>query len=100
MNFNRRSDLRVPVRCEVKLQPLADTSLIQEGQVQDISAGGMQILADRPYPVHSQVLLDFECKELGWGHLTSFLASVMWIDPHPTNGHCRLGVKFSDSSEL
>lgn len=100
MHFNRRSDLRVPVSCEVQLQPLSETTHSHQGLVQDISVGGMQILADQPYSLNSQVLLDFECKELGWAHLTSFMASVMWVEPHPTHGHCRIGVKFHDSEGL
>jgi Tfp pilus assembly protein PilZ len=63
---------------------------------QDISVGGMQILSDQPYPLNSKVLLAFDCKELGWGQM-SCAASVMWVDPHPTNGRCRLGIKFRDT---
>ena len=100
MHFNRRSDLRVPVRCEVQLQTLSDTTQSHSCRMHDISVGGMKILADQPYPMNSQVLLDFECKELGWGHLVSFMASVMWVDSHPTNGHYRLGVKFHDAGRL
>lgn len=97
MHINRRNDLRVPVDCEVRLQPLSDMEETRRYRVRDISASGMQILTDRPYPVHSDVRLDFDCKELGWGHLSSFPASVMWVAPHPTNGQCRIGVKFRDS---
>lgn len=100
MHFNRRNDLRVPVDCEVHIQPLAGQPQTHACLVQDISVGGMQILTDQLYPLHTELSLDFECKELGWGRLTSFMAAVMWIEPHPTNGHCRMGVKFSDSSGL
>ena len=94
-HLNRRNDLRVPVRCEVELQPLTDTEKNHPDRFisVDLSVGGMQLLADKPYPINSEVMVAFDCKELGWGPF-SCTASVMWVDPHPTNGHCRIGVKF------
>ncbi|MBK1642213.1 hypothetical protein CKO12_10040 [Chromatium okenii] len=95
---NRRNNLRVPVRCEVELQPLNDDASASEPQrllSLDLSVGGMQLIGDCPVPVDSEVFVAFDCKELGWGPF-SCKASVMWVAPHPTNGRCRIGVKFSD----
>ncbi len=94
--YNRRSDFRVPLQCGVQLQSLDATASIHLGVAQNISVSGMQLLADQLYPAGSQVRLAFHCKELGWGPVSSCLASVRWIDAQPIHGQHRLGVKFED----
>lgn len=94
--INRRRDLRVPVECEVTLRSSDGSGPIHRGLSSDVSLGGMQILTDHAYDVHSRLVLAFDCKALGWGTVSSCAASVMWVDPHPIHGRRRFGVKFDN----
>ncbi len=99
---NRRRHPRVPVGCEVQLQPINTpynnaTGCSFESVSRDISAGGMRIWSDRPYPMNTRLLLAFECEALEWTGITSCVGSVVWIDPHPIEGRCLLGIRFGDS---
>ncbi|AFL72532.1 PilZ domain-containing protein [Thiocystis violascens] len=102
---NRRQHPRAPLGCEVQLQPinsqLAGTAGCSYDSVScDISAGGMRIWSDRPYPTKTRLLLAFECDAQGWSGVTSCVGSVVWIDPHPAEGRCLLGIKFGDAEDV
>jgi c-di-GMP-binding flagellar brake protein YcgR len=101
---NRRQHPRVPLGCEVQLQPVNNpfndaAECSSKSISQDISAGGMRIWSDHTYPMHTRLLLAFECEVLNWTGITSCVGSVVWISPQPTEGQCLLGVKFGDEED-
>ncbi|WP_363184048.1 PilZ domain-containing protein [uncultured Thiocystis sp.] len=99
---NRRIHPRVPLGCHVQLQPIrtslaSSTERRSDSISRDISAGGMRIWSDRAYPMHTRLLLAFECDALEWTGITTCVGSVVWVEPDPTAGRCLLGVKFGDT---
>ncbi|MBK5965677.1 hypothetical protein CCR95_16695 [Thiocystis minor] len=99
---NRRLHARVPLGCDVQLQPIStpsasSTKCSYDSISRDISAGGMRIWSDRPYPTQTRLMLAFECDALEWTGITTCVGSVVWVEPDPTAGRCLLGIKFGDT---
>lgn len=105
--INRRRHFRREDCCEVQLQtidapPDASDACSHNCLSRDVSAGGMRLLADRPYSVDSKVLITMECRENGWTRITSRVGTVVWSKLDAPGTHCQLGIHFTDidSSDL
>ena len=106
MSFQRnhpdhRRALRVSMTCAMQVQPLnpptPDAALCsRQSQSRDLSESGMQLWAEHPCPVRSQVLVTFECEKFGEILITSRVGVVIWMTPHAIDHGNVLGVHFED----
>jgi hypothetical protein len=100
--INRRLHNRTPAGYMVQLQPVAG-SLSDEVRnshsyvTRDLSDGGMQLVADRHLPLHTNLLLTFEKREKGWDIVTSCAGLVVWVSPQESDGHFLVGIKFDET---
>ncbi|MBK1641228.1 hypothetical protein CKO12_04930 [Chromatium okenii] len=99
---NRRQHQRSLMEgCEVQLKPM-DAALGEavkcsyDSASRDISDGGMRIWSDRCYPLHTRLLVSFECNVQEWPSVTTRVGVVMWVSPLEEEGRCLLGIKFGD----
>lgn len=100
--LNRRRHHRESMVCEVQVQTM--NLSFQEPELgshfcqsQDISASGVRLLAEHPYPVNTQVLMTLECKEQGWTRITSRVGSVVWSESESDHGQHQFGIQFTDA---
>jgi hypothetical protein len=99
--INRRRHFRRSDCCDVQIQtidaPLNDSEACSHFCVShDVSASGIRLVADRPYPPDSKVLLTMECRQNGWTRIVSRVGSVVWTKQAPGAGHCQIGIRFTD----
>jgi len=99
---NRRQHQRSLMEgCEVQLKPM-DAALGEavkcsyDSASRDISDGGMRIWSDRCYPLHTRLLVSFECDLQEWPSVTTRVGVVMWVNHNIEEGRCLLGIKFGD----
>lgn len=65
---------------------------------QDISLGGMKVLAGCHYPAGTQVHLSFECEKDGMSRVNVCMATVVWAAEAPIEDQWWLGLRFEDKT--
>jgi hypothetical protein len=94
---NRRDSDRNQIDCLIRLEPLGITEHpATEGIVQDASASGAQIWAERPFVVGERLRLRFGCAKAGLTEETSCQATVVWANAEPLEGRWQMGIRFQE----
>jgi hypothetical protein len=73
-------------------------ALPSSGIVQDASASGARVWADRPYGVDEELILRFQCEKIGLTEERRCRALVVWADSQPMEGRWQIGVRFYPDS--
>ena len=103
-SVDRRHDERIATECLVQIQPLdapAESGPdLRPCVTHDLSAHGMGVWVDVPYPGWSHLLMSIEQIEGNATRITSLTGSVVRTHPEQTGGRCLLGIRFAEGQVL
>ncbi len=106
IDADRRCHPRRSVAYGVQLQVIAvlrdDTDSCSHHAIsRDLSERGIQVLAERIYPLQTPIVLAVEDAEQGCERLQFHVGSVVWAHSLPgEQRRCVLGIKFGDGEDL
>ncbi|WP_207168580.1 PilZ domain-containing protein [Thiocystis violacea] len=100
----RRRHPRFGLEFDVQMQNLdlegaAEQPLNLKGVARDVSESGMCVWVSRACPVNANLLLTFECPQMGWNKITSRVGLVVWAENLKTEGQYLLGIHFDHDEQ-
>lgn len=72
----------------------APATASSSGIVQDASASGARIWADRHYAPDERLIISFHCEKVGLDEPRSCRATVIWAEDDPVEGRWQIGIRF------